>query len=198
MPVAELLAALEREAAAQAEQLRADARERATAVVARAAAEADRRRALALDHLGREGRVKVARETVAVERALRERVLVARAEAIQRVLDAAEGRLAGAGIDAWRSAAPALVAGTLAYLEDRHAILRCPADALAVVSEAARATGVKVEADPGQVPGVLGLSEDGRVVVDNTLRGRLERMRGDLATGIARQLEPEGTCAGTT
>jgi vacuolar-type H+-ATPase subunit E/Vma4 len=200
VPVTELLAALERNAAAEAAQVRAAARERATALIARAAAEVDRRRAIALERLEREGHARVAREAATAERVLRERSLAARALVLERVFAEAATRLARAGIDLWQPAVPGLVADTLRFLEDRPALLRCPPDADRSVRHAVGTDRAEVTVEPSgsSGPGVRGESRDGRVVVDNTLLGRLERMRDDLAVQLARRLEPEAACAGTT
>lgn len=198
MAVEQLLAALERDAATQAERLRAEARGRATAIIARAAADVDRRRELALVRLDREQRVAMAREIMTAERTLREQVLAARAEVLERVFAEATRRLETAAIDVWGSIAPGLVADTLAYLEGHAAVLRCPADATQMIAGATDGKPVTVQAGPTNLPGVLGERGDGRVVVDNTLPGRLARMRDDLAIELSRRLEFEGTCAGTT
>ena len=198
MAVEQLLAALERDAAAQAERLRAEARDRATVIIARAAADVDRRRELALVRLDREQRVAMAREIMTAERTLRAQVLAARAEVIERVFAEASRRLARAAIDVWESIAPGLVADTLAYLEGHAAVLRCPGDAAHRVAGAANGKAVTVQAGAANLPGVLGESGDGRVVVDNTLPGRLARMQDDLAIELSRRLEFEGACAGTT
>lgn len=190
MAVEALLAALEQDAHAEAARVRAGAQERAAALIARAAAEVDRRWAVTLERLTDERRVAWNREAAAAERALRRGVLEARAATIDRVFSRARERLARLDASRYADLVPDLVRGALAYLETRDAEVVCPEDARAAVEAAARGNGeVRVASAPDARPGVLARSLAGDVVVDNTFVARLERMRPDLAIALAARLE---------
>ncbi len=199
MSLEALLAAVEADAKTHATAIRDAAREQASAVIARAAAAVDRRRAVALARLDQARRGEMAREAAAAERALREQVLAARSLVLGQVRQETRLGLTSLGIAGYAALVPALVAETLAYLEDRPSVLCCPPDAAEVVRHAAAGREqVSVEPGAGHAAGLTGASRDGTVQVDNTLAGRLDRSWDDLAIQVARRLEREGVCVGMT
>ncbi|HEX9892975.1 MAG TPA: V-type ATP synthase subunit E [Gemmatimonadales bacterium] len=192
MALEALLEALERDALAEAGRRRTEARSGAEALIARAAAEVDRRRALTLARLASERRAQVAREAAAASRQLKGRVLTARAGVLGRVFGEARRLLAGLDQARWGSRLPALVEQTLSYLDPSDAVLECqPSAESALRKVLADRPGVRVQPRDDAGPGLLGRSADGRVVVDNILTARLDRLRDDLAIQLIARLEGE-------
>lgn len=191
MPLDHLLAALERDGSAQAEELLGQARARAAAIAREADELVARRRA---DRLGaREAGLRGAAEAALGEarRAGRRTVLAARERLLERVFAAArdlfpevvEG-------EAYRTATfPTHLSEALHAVGDEAAVIRCSK----TLATAARAlVGTKrltVEGDAAAPPGVTVVTTDGVITVDNTLQGRLERLRARLAIEVLAGLE---------
>lgn len=188
MAIEALLELLEREARAQADAVAAAARDRVAELEARTAAEAERRRAMARSRLEAEARDAERRSLAAAARRHREELLAARAAALDRVFAAAAVRLATLPVERYRERIPDLVRSTLPYLEGAPAVLEVRRDAAPLLSAAAGGS-VRVVSREDAPAGLRGRSEDGRVVVDNTLPARLARLAPDLAIGLAARIE---------
>jgi vacuolar-type H+-ATPase subunit E/Vma4 len=191
MALADLLAALEREAAAQAEARRAAARAAAAEIARSADERLERRRSEAA--LARETELRRAAETALDEarRAARRSVLDARERLLERVFAAARGLLPEAmARDGYRAVLPRHVADALRAVGDQPAVVRCP-DALGDAVRAALGPrrDVTVETDPAAPPGITAGTTDGAVAVDNTLPGRLDRARPRLAIAVLARLK---------
>lgn len=186
MPLDHLLTALEREAGAQAEASVAAARAEAAEISRQADTRLGQMRQDALQ--AREADLRGAAEAALGEarRAARATVLEARQRLIDRVFETARGMLPGAGAgDAYRAALPQHIAEALAALGDQPAVIRCDAAlADAVRTAVARKKHLVVRPEADARPGVVVATTDGTIEVDNTLDGRLERLRPQLALEV--------------
>lgn len=190
MPLEHLLAALERDATAQADALLADARAEAARITADAEARiAGRRR----DVLGaRERELRAAAEVALGEarRAARRTVLEARQRLLDRTFAAARGLFPETVLSAaYRAALPQQVAAALRCIGDVPAVIRCREALVPAVREIVAGTKhVSVESDAAAAPGFRLVTTDGAVEVDGTLDGRLERATSRLALAVLEQL----------
>lgn len=185
-----LLDALERDARAEAGERRRVAQAEAEAVIARAAAEVDRRRGMAMAELSDRRRVEVTREAAATARALTARVLEARAALLERIFAEAGERLRWLPFSRWRERLPDLARETSTFLPGSDADLICDAEAGAELGPLiAGQPGPRVVIAPDAAPGLVGRTRDGRVLVDNTWPARLERSREALAIRLLPLLE---------
>lgn len=191
MALEDLIAALEAKAEAEAEARLEEARARARSI----AADVERRLAALTAQRVADRETELRRQTeariAAARRGVRSAVLEARAELLERVFAAARTKLEDEVIDSpvYLRELPRHLEEMLAYLGD-HATVRCPPALLDPVREALGTTStLTVSASPDAPPGVVATSGDGRVVVDNSLTGRLDRLRGRLAIELAAELE---------
>jgi vacuolar-type H+-ATPase subunit E/Vma4 len=182
-----LLAALQRDTAAEAETILASARVRAAARVAAAEVEAARRRDEKHGALARERRAAIAREAAVVERETTARVLEARDTTIGEILDEARSVLAALPLPRWENRLPGLVEAALGFLPP-EAVLEVPPAALAAARRLA-GSRAGVEAAPAALAGVFGRAVGGRVEVDLTLPGLLDQRREELAARIGLRLD---------
>jgi vacuolar-type H+-ATPase subunit E/Vma4 len=191
MPLDHLLGALERDGSAQAEDLLVQAR----ATVAAIAREADelvaRRRADVLG--GRETELRGAAQAALGEtrRTGRRAVLTARQRLLERVFGAARGLFFEAlASEAYRARAlPEHLAEALGAVGDEPAVIRCPETLVPAVRAAvARKKHLTVQGDPAAPPGIRVVTTDGAIEVDNTLEGRLDRLRARLALEVLAKL----------
>lgn len=192
MPLDHLLAALERDGGAQAEALLTDARATAAAITREADELVARRRA---DALGtREAELRGAAEVALGEarRAARLAVLAARQRLLERVFTAARDLFAEAVAgDTYRAALPTHLAEALNAVGDAPVLIRCPETLVpAVRAVVARKKHLTVQGKPAARPGITIVTTDGEIEVDNTLEGRLERLRARLALDVLARLEP--------
>jgi vacuolar-type H+-ATPase subunit E/Vma4 len=187
MAVAALLQVLEAQARAEAGELRARAQAEAERILARAEADIERRRSLHLERLRREGRTRIARETGEVARALRQSVLQARAEVVERVLGAARQRLGRMPVDEYADRLGPMLAEALPYFDAGDVVVECVPAAAAILGS------VAVEVSPSAEAGLLVRSRDRRVVVDQTLVGRLVGRQDALALMVVARLGPPVT-----
>lgn len=187
--VTDLLATVTAEAEVEAAAVEERAAARAREIMARAAAEADRRRALFLEQRESEHRDAIDRELALRRREQRENALAARARILEQVFQTARRALEGAGVGRYSAALQSLGENTVQYLEGRQAALECPPEAApSLRAQLGDRAGITIEPREDARPGILGRSADGEVTVDNTLVSRLDRMRPDLAIGLARKL----------
>ncbi|MDR7542674.1 MAG: V-type ATP synthase subunit E [Armatimonadota bacterium] len=187
----ELITLLEREAAAEREQILSDARAQAERILADARREAEAYVAATRDRLaGEEKAALVKAHSTAALRAS-SMVLQAKEQEIARVFTTAEADLAAFNRDQTR-----YPQALLAFIEEglqgfpAHAVVTVnPADQ-AVVHDLVRLRGwqVTVRADPSVWGGARIMSPDGRFMVTNTLASRLERAKPALAAEVAKIL----------
>ncbi len=189
MSIDALLLHLEEDAARESSRLRLKATDRAAEIVARAEADAVRKRALHLERIAEQRRVVSEREVASARARARERFLAVRAGVLQRIVDAAAARLERMPVADYTASVGPLAADAARYLERGSAILRCPADAAAATVAAVRElSAVTVEA-ADVAAGITGRSADGRVTVDNTLVAILAQRRADLAIDLCARIE---------
>ncbi len=194
MALEHLLAALERDATAEAERRLAAARAEAAAIRAAAEERLARRRAEVLDARAAELRGRAERALGEARRGGRRLVLEARHRLLGRVLAAARARLPEAmATPEYRAALPAALGAALACAGDAAVVVRCPPALAAAVRDALpRASGAAVEADSGVRAGFTLATADGVLTVDDTLDGRLERLWPRLAPGVLARVEERG------
>ena len=191
--MADLAALLDREASAEIEAVTAEARSRAQEIVAKA--EADAQALLAQRQRAAEGQHEAAmvraRSSAQLEASsLR---LQAQQRAIESVFAEVETRLAALAGDAarFKPVLTALLREALDAIGGASAVegvVVNPADHV-VATELASSLGItaQVRSDPAVVGGVR--LEGGRnVAIENTLHGRLDALRDDLAADVARAL----------
>jgi vacuolar-type H+-ATPase subunit E/Vma4 len=194
MPLDHLLAALERDATAQAERLVAEARATADRLTSAAAEAIERRRGETLGAHEREQRAVVQAALSTARRAARRDVLEARERLLDRVFAAARAALPQAlAHQAYRAALPERLAAALACVEEAgEAALRVPAAIAADVRSSVSGNGrVTVRVDPAAGSGFRLATADGTLEVDDTLETRLDAQRPRLARDVLRQLEGE-------
>lgn len=189
MSIDALLLHLEEDARREAARLRQEATERAQEIVARAEADAARKRALHLERVAGQRRSAGERQVAAARAEARERFLQARMAVLDRVFDAASASLGRMEVSRYTGSIAELARDAARYLERGPAVLQSPPDAARAAAEAVHdLPDLRVE--PADVPaGVTGRSADGRVLVDNTLAAILERRRADLAIGLGARIE---------
>ncbi len=193
MPLDHLLAALERDGSAQAEELLARARATAAAIAREADELVARRRTDVLG--GRKAELRGAAQAALGEtrRTGRRAALAARQRLLERVFASARDLFPGAmASEAYRARAlPEHLAEALGAVGDEPAVIRCP-EALvpAVRAAVARKKHLTVQGDPAAPPGIRVVTTDGVIEVDNTLEGRLDRLRARLALEMLAKLEP--------
>ena len=191
MALADLLAALEREAAATAERVIADARAEAARLAAGSSAALDQRRASEVSRV------------MAVRRAAAEaEVAHARVEG-RRLALTARDRLLGRVDRRMREAFPGavkrpdhlatlgarLAAGFACFDREAAVVGRCPATLVEAVRSAAPGDRpFTVEADPSVGNGFRLVTADGVVEAEDTLEGRYEARRGRLAREALHEL----------
>lgn len=190
MSIDALLELLERDAQTEAAQLVFEAQQQADAILARAGAELQRRRAEELGRLEEAGRRAVACETATAAQRYRESRLRERAQVLDRVFAEAEAELRTAGADRYRELLPGLMRATLWFLEQTPVVVHCRPEIAAQI-EGLRAGHEDVTVRPSgeAAAGVLGESADGAVAVDNTLPALLRRRRAELEVAVAARLE---------
>jgi vacuolar-type H+-ATPase subunit E/Vma4 len=194
MALEHLLAALERDAAAEAERLLAAARAEAAAIRAAAEERVAQRRAAALGARAAELRGRAERALGEARRGGRRLELEARQRLLGRVAAAARARLPAAmAAPEYRAALPAALAAALACAGEAAVVIRCPVALVAAVRDALpQGAGAAVEADAGVRAGYTLATADGVLTVDDTLDARLERLWPRLAPGVLARVEERG------
>lgn len=187
----ELVALLEREAAAEREQLLAEARTQAEAILAEARRAADEVLAATRERLLAEARAALVKAKSTATLRASALVLQAKEDEIARVFAQAEAALAALAADARRypEVLRRFIEEGLQALGGRGVVTVAPSDQ-AVVEALVRERGwdATARADPAISGGARLSSPDGRLVVTNTLASRLERARPALAAEVARTL----------
>ncbi|MGO9830074.1 MAG: V-type ATP synthase subunit E family protein [Myxococcaceae bacterium] len=189
MPLPELLAALEREAAAgEAEELKRAADE-AERVRQDAAGEGTARTQARLAEHARALRGRAEQRLLEARRQAETRVLQARSKLLDAVFERALGLQEQ--VRGWPSYAPTLerdVRLLLGLLSGEEVVLRCASADLAAVAAAA-GPGARLEASADVKVGVRVASADGRVEMDRSLAARLAAARPSLAIRVVQRLE---------
>jgi len=178
-----LLASLEREADAEIERLRSDARARAAALTAQAGERVTRRRQATLGRREEEGCAALERALAGARHAARERVLAARDALLERLFGELRAALpAITGTAAYRAALPAAFTRTLAFAGDQAVIVHCAPALAALLRPLVKSHGgLTIHPDPELTAGFRITTTDGVLEVDGTLEGRAERLRPRLA-----------------
>ncbi len=194
MALDDLLAALERDATAQAEAVRAEARGAADRIARETDARLAGRRRDVLEARAEALRAAAAVALGEVRWRARAQVLAAREELLDRLFEAAASRLPAAvrGAD-YRATLPGRLHEALSYLGDEPAMVRCPS-ALAATVRAALAAEARCTVAPDDAvgSGFRAATTDGTVEIDETLEARLAELRPRLAIEIQRRLDAEG------
>jgi hypothetical protein len=193
LALGELIAALEREAAAEGAALRARATEEAARLLAAAGAEAAHRREQALSRLRGELAASAEATLAASRRRRREGELAGRAAVLARLRSATLAAAATAEAALPEAALGALVAAGCRYLPAGGAVLRCPPSLLGAsralaggpsMAGAEPAAGaLTVEESTAGEPLAL-LSAEGAVRVDCGLLAQVERRWPQLAIAL--------------
>lgn len=183
MAIEELLAALERDAAADREAILAEARAEVERIRTRTSERHARHWESFLEPREREWRRAAAVAVAQARRGVRGDVLAAQQRFLDRVFAEARARLSDAMLgEEYRRVLSVHVEETLAYLCDEPCLVRCPPPLEAPVrSIVASRKNVSVVVDPESPPGIVVESRDGAIAVNNTLEGRLERLAPILA-----------------
>jgi vacuolar-type H+-ATPase subunit E/Vma4 len=182
---------LQREAAAEREQVLAEARTQADAILADARRQAEEMVAGARARLERDQKAALLKAQSTAQLHAASLVLRAKEEEIARIFERAEAELARLIADGQRypAALRAFVEEALQGFQDR-AIVSVNLSDEAVVQGLARvrAWNVEVRADPAVQGGARVSAPDGRFMVTNTVASRLERARPALAAELAKLL----------
>jgi vacuolar-type H+-ATPase subunit E/Vma4 len=192
VPLAELLEELNHKARGEAEALLQAARTEAARIAADGDREVSRRRTQLLEARAVGVRARAAIAEAETARQTTEVVLRARTRLVERVLAETERWLPGAVATAeYLDTVSQHVEEVLRYAIDGTGVLRCSA---AVAERVAAIVGkeshVRIQPDEA-VWGLELRSDDGTVVVDNTLRGRLAGLGPNVAAAIVRRAVPE-------
>ena len=191
MALADLVARLERDAAAEVQAIvaRTDAEVEGVraaaerAVAGKVAAELDRRRAART--VDRERALALARRNARAAELAEQHAFIA------RVLERARQLTIDAGANAeYLRALPLHLDEALSYVQGLQLRVRCQArtrDALSATL--ARTERVAVVLDESVGPGLVVEAADGSVIVDNTLKARLTRIEPALAVALLKELE---------
>jgi vacuolar-type H+-ATPase subunit E/Vma4 len=187
----ELVTLLEREAAAEREQILSDARSQADEVRAQAKREADEQLAATRARLEADAKAALVKAQSTAQLRTSSLVLQAKEEEIARAFAAAEVELSKFIRDPQRypAALRAFIEEGVRGLQGRAVVTVSPADHV-LVQDLVRHRGwdVTVQTDPAVQGGARVGSPDGRFVVTNTVASRLERARPALAAEVAKVL----------
>lgn len=187
----ELIAILEKEAAAETARVLAEARAQAEQISAEARKEAEVVRESARHRVEAERKAAQTRAQSAAQLRASSLVLRAKDAAIAEVFEKAYAELARLAQDrgAYERLLPALVKEASSELTGRLVIEVNPSDADAARA-AARELGLEAEVKPAAEVsgGVVVSTTDGRFTVQNTLASRLERVKPVLVTEVANLL----------
>jgi len=189
MSIDALLLHLEKDADREAARLRSVSEEGAAGIVARAEADAARRRTLHLEGVAAERHTESERQVAAARAQAREQFLQVRIGVLDQIFNRAAALLEGTAVARYAPSIGPLAQDAARYLEGEPAVLQCPPDAAAALADAVRDLP-NLTVQPAGVPaGVTGRSADGRVLVDNSLPALLSRHRAELAIGLAARIE---------
>lgn len=184
----ELVAILEKEAAAEIERVLADARTQAERVVAQASEEAQAYLAAQRQRLDAERKAAQVKAQSAAQVKASALILQAKDQAIAEVFAAAEAELSRVQQDRSRYAAVlrGLIREAASGLTGRITVDVNPKD-LDLARQAVKELKLDAEVRPANdvSGGARLISDDGRFIVENTLASRVERVKPLLVTEIA-------------
>lgn len=189
MAIEALLLHLEREAEREVARVRGEAAEAAGAIVARADADAARRRSLHGAEVERQALAAADRDVAAARAHARHDLLRLREAVLARILARAGEMLAGTSAVESRGTLAALARDTARYLEGTSARLECTPEAKAIVATAVKDLPGLTVRPVASAAGVVGRTDDGRVLVDNSLPAVLARRADEFSIALARRIE---------
>ena len=191
MALEHLLAALERQAQEEAEKELSDARRQASEIRDALEARLAEKRRAAVQRRELELRSEADAEISRRRGELREEVLAARQEILDRVFEAARERLIEiADGERSRSSQLHLLRLALSYMPDSGAVVHSPLYLSDAAADAvANYDDVTVKPDAELETGTVVEAVDGSVQADATLAHRMQTLRPNLAIEIVRQLE---------
>lgn len=189
MALRELLVTMEREAAAQADEIRRVALARAESITAEGKTRLGGRREDAVDARTIELRQESNRILGEARRKARAQVLQLQQEVLQRIRREVRGRLPGLNADeTHRSRLSADLDRARQYLASGPLTVRV-SPSLAAHFAGNGHPPIRVTADPAILAGFTVTSADGAVTVDETLEHRLDALWPSLMIELARALE---------
>lgn len=187
----ELVTILEKEADAECERILSEARAQATQIQAEARVAAEAARETVRGHIEAERNAAQTRAQSAAQLKASSLVLKARDELLAEVFAKANEELSRIGSDRGRyhPILRALVKEAASELTGRLVVEVNPPD-VETAQHAVRELGLDAEVRPagGVRGGVRVSTTDGRFIVENTLRSRLDRVKPVLATEVAGML----------
>ncbi len=186
--MANLAALLEKEASAEIEAILADAKHRAAEIATQAEEEASSMIAQRASSLEAQYVAGLVRAKSSAELEASSLKLWAQNRSVEAVFKQVEAELRSVIEDPqrYREVLKALLDEALDATGGAERVIVNPADAGLVALQ-----GVEVDTDPGIFGGVRVVSKAGSVVVENTLFGRLDALRGELSSEISRILLPD-------
>jgi vacuolar-type H+-ATPase subunit E/Vma4 len=191
MALADLILALERDAGKQAAARVEEARSRAAAVREQADREVSARRRSVLG--GEETRLRnaAAREVAEARRHARRAILETRQDVIDRIFSEAAARLhEDSALESYRQTLAAHLHEVLTYIGSRPASIVCPPSLEESVRDLLRdRPHIRVRSDSAAEPGIVAVTDDGALTVDNTLTARLQRLRPVLESELVKRLD---------
>ena len=189
--MADLTALLEREASAEIDAILSEARSRASEIVAQAEAEAESLRATRERTAATQREATLVRAQSAAQLQAAALTLRAQHEAVESVFDAAAERHSAFAGDAkayepvltslLQEAVDAVGVGAVAGIEVAKADV-------ALATKIAKAAGIEASVTAGDVSGGVRVRTTRGASVENTLAARLDALRGELASTVARTL----------
>jgi vacuolar-type H+-ATPase subunit E/Vma4 len=191
MGLRDLVARLEEDARARVDGIAAQAQDQVRQVDegVRQALATDAARRLA--GLRAERQRELNRQLSEARQRARAEALAARHRLLERLLDRAAGLVPQERNSArMRQALPQLLEEALSYLSTLRPLVRCHPEVLPLLE--AQLTGrddVKLLPDETMGPGLVAAAADGTVEVDNTLLGRLQRLRPKLAVELLKEVD---------
>ncbi len=193
MALDRLLAALARETSERAAGLVRAAEEQALALRTQEADACARREQQHREECAARLDAQTRRALAAARHAAVERVLLARAEVLERVMEAARARLAGLlEGDANRARVAAAVSDAIECAGDVEVVVHVSSPLLALLAPRfATRPAVRIDPDASVGTGGRVRAADGSFEIDATLESRLARSRAELLPEIARALAGE-------
>ncbi len=191
MGTPDLIAALQRDTEERATAVLTEARARAKEILAAADRTlAERRRRQLTDH-EEPLRLEAMRQIAAEQRRAQAAALVAREKAIERILERAADLLGDPStLPRYMQVLESHLEEALSFTGGSGAQVICPPSIASEVEQLLRnRTHLRVETSPEAELGIVVRCDDPEVLIDNSLRGRLERYRPLARTALVRRLE---------
>lgn len=189
--MADLPALLEREASAEIDAILSEARSRASEIVAQAEAEAESLKATRARSAAAQSEATLVRARSAAQLQAAARTLRAQHEAVESVFDATSQRLEALTADAkaYEPVLTTLLQEAVAALgADAVGEVHVAESDVALATKIAKASGLDVPVTAGDVHGGVRVTTTRGSSVENTLAARLDAVRGELASSVARTL----------